>query len=221
MRKLILILFLLVFFNGAATAQQSNYPNSLDSRTTLITVTNNSSTTLAASITAGAAAPFNVTVTNTNTFPATGVFTVDGEIFFYDGKTSNTFHVIQRAFDGTAAAAHSLGALVESLVTAITHNLQSDAISATQQKLGIGASTPTLNKFLVGNTAAGSSIWRDLTASDVNTALGYAAGQGTVTSVGISVPAFLSVSGSPVTSSGTLAVTLSGTSLTVPVIDKG
>ncbi len=40
-------------------------------------------------------------------------------------------------------------------------------------------------------------------------------GVGTVTSVGLSVPSFLSVSGSPVTSSGTLAVTLSGTALPV------
>jgi hypothetical protein len=36
---------------------------------------------------------------------------------------------------------------------------------------------------------------------------------GTVTSVGMSVPTFLSVAGSPITSSGTLAVTLSGTAL--------
>ena len=36
---------------------------------------------------------------------------------------------------------------------------------------------------------------------------------GTVTSVGATVPSFLSVSGSPITSSGTLAITLSGTAL--------
>jgi hypothetical protein len=40
-----------------------------------------------------------------------------------------------------------------------------------------------------------------------------------VTSVGLSVPSFLSVSGSPITSSGTLAVTLSGTAL--PVANGG
>jgi hypothetical protein len=44
-------------------------------------------------------------------------------------------------------------------------------------------------------------------------------GVGTVTSVGMTVPSFLSVSGSPVTSSGTLAVTLSGTAL--PVANGG
>ncbi len=42
---------------------------------------------------------------------------------------------------------------------------------------------------------------------------------GTVTSVAMTVPTFLSVSGSPVTSSGTLAVTLSGTAL--PVLNGG
>ncbi len=42
---------------------------------------------------------------------------------------------------------------------------------------------------------------------------------GTVTSVAMTVPAFLSVAGSPVTSTGTLAVTLSGTAL--PVANGG
>ena len=40
-------------------------------------------------------------------------------------------------------------------------------------------------------------------------------GSGTVTSVAQTVPAFLSISGSPVTTSGTLAITLSGTALPV------
>lgn len=44
-------------------------------------------------------------------------------------------------------------------------------------------------------------------------------GTGTVTSVAMSVPAFLSVAGSPVTTSGTLAVTLSGTAL--PIANGG
>lgn len=48
---------------------------------------------------------------------------------------------------------------------------------------------------------------------------GAGGGSGTVTSVGMSVPSFLSVSGSPITTSGTLAVTLSGTAL--PVVNGG
>lgn len=45
------------------------------------------------------------------------------------------------------------------------------------------------------------------------------AGSGTVTSVDMTVPAFLSVSGNPITTSGTLAITLSGTAL--PVTNGG
>lgn len=44
-------------------------------------------------------------------------------------------------------------------------------------------------------------------------------GSGTVTSVAATVPAFLSISGSPVTTSGTLALTLSGTAL--PIANGG
>lgn len=46
-----------------------------------------------------------------------------------------------------------------------------------------------------------------------------APGTGTVTSVAASVPSFLSISGSPITSSGTLAITYSGTAL--PVANGG
>lgn len=44
-------------------------------------------------------------------------------------------------------------------------------------------------------------------------------GKGSVSSVALTVPSFLSVSGSPITSSGTLALTLSGTAL--PVVNGG
>jgi hypothetical protein len=58
-----------------------------------------------------------------------------------------------------------------------------------------------------------------LTSGDVTTALGFTPGSGSVTSVAASVPAFLSVTGSPITTSGTLAITLSGTAL--PVANGG
>jgi hypothetical protein len=62
------------------------------------------------------------------------------------------------------------------------------------------------SKFKIGD---GATAW---------TSLGYAA-VGTVTSVAATVPAFLSVSGSPVTNSGTLALSYSGTAL--PVANGG
>ena len=49
--------------------------------------------------------------------------------------------------------------------------------------------------------------------------LSYAGGTGTVSSVALSAPAFLSVGGSPVTTSGTLALSYSGTAL--PVANGG
>lgn len=48
---------------------------------------------------------------------------------------------------------------------------------------------------------------------------GGGGGSGTVTSVGLSAPAFLSVAGSPITSSGTIALTYSGTA--IPVANGG
>lgn len=75
--------------------------------------------------------------------------------------------------------------------------------------------------ILYGNNSGGFS------AVTVGTGLSFSAGTlsatsatgGTVTSVDLSVPAFLSVSGNPITDSGTLAVTLSGTAL--PVANGG
>jgi hypothetical protein len=71
----------------------------------------------------------------------------------------------------------------------------------------------TVAKLPIGTTgqrlvvAAGLPSW----ATDTTT--------GTVTSVAASVPAFLSISGSPITTSGTLAIALSGTAL--PVLNGG
>jgi hypothetical protein len=53
----------------------------------------------------------------------------------------------------------------------------------------------------------------------IKNASGGGGGNGTVTSVAMSVPAFLSVSGSPITTSGTFAVSYSGTAL--PVANGG
>lgn len=73
--------------------------------------------------------------------------------------------------------------------------------------------------------ASGSYVYAIVT--DISTANGAwqiqysvnSAGGGTVTSVGMTVPSFLSIGGSPVTSSGVLAVSYSGTAL--PVLNGG
>jgi hypothetical protein len=76
-----------------------------------------------------------------------------------------------------------------------------------------GASTTAM-----GVTAAGTS-GQVLTSQGAGTPTWTTPTTGTVTSVAASVPSFLSVSGSPITNSGTLAISYSGTAL--PVANGG
>lgn len=74
---------------------------------------------------------------------------------------------------------------------------------------------------LTGNTAGDARVTNDNQVVNVWSGSAWISpsGTGTVTSVDMTVPAFLSVSGNPVTGSGTLAVSLSGTAL--PVANGG
>jgi hypothetical protein len=74
-------------------------------------------------------------------------------------------------------------------------------VGFTSLQIGYGLPSQT------GNTG------KFLTTNGTEVSWGTVSGTGTVTSVAATVPAFLSVSGSPITSSGTLAITLSGTAL--------
>ena len=87
-----------------------------------------------------------------------------------------------------------------------------NSVSATSPVTSTGGTTPT-----IAMPAATTSVNGYLTSTDWNTFNNK--GNGTVTSVAATVPSFLSVSGSPITSSGTLALTYSGTAL--PVLNGG
>jgi len=90
---------------------------------------------------------------------------------------------------------------------------------------GIGATTLTANYALLGNGAsapqmiAPGAIGNVLTSDGTTWASSASLAGGTVTSVAATVPAFLSVAGSPITAAGTLAITLSGTAL--PAVNGG
>jgi hypothetical protein len=74
---------------------------------------------------------------------------------------------------------------------------------------GTGTATPAL---VAGTNVSITGSWPNQTINSSNPG-------GTVTSVAATVPSFLSVSGSPITSSGTLAITYSGTAL--PILNGG
>lgn len=86
--------------------------------------------------------------------------------------------------------------------------------------------TPTNGQLAIGNGSgytlanltAGTNVSISNTAGGITISATPSAG-GTVTSVDMTVPSFLSVSGNPITTSGTLAVTYSGTAL--PVANGG
>ena len=83
---------------------------------------------------------------------------------------------------------------------------------------GTGQTTANaaLNGLLPSQSGQNGKV---LSTDGTNTTWTAVSGAGTVTSVAMSVPAFLSVTGSPITASGTLAVSLSGTAL--PVANGG
>jgi hypothetical protein len=84
----------------------------------------------------------------------------------------------------------------------------------TNGQLAIGNGTG----YTLANLTAGTNVSITNTSGGITISATPAAG-GTVTSVAMTVPSFLSVTGSPITTSGTLAVSLSGTAL--PVANGG
>jgi len=98
------------------------------------------------------------------------------------------------------------------------------ATTASDARITLGGTTSGISLFTLTNSVSDKFIKVNsnntitlLNAADTRTTIG--AGTGSVSSVAMSVPTFLSVSGSPVTSSGTLAVSLSGVPL--PVANGG
>jgi hypothetical protein len=152
----------------AQTPGTLNYPTSLDTSVTLFEVANNSTTAISVEL---SAAGTTATVTSTSTFPTTGAFSVGSEIIYYTGKTATTFTGLVRARQGSAAAIHVVGTLVQGRYTAGHHEAIRSSVISLQTKLGIGSDTPASGEFLMG-TGAGSSGWSNIITAPLNLADG-------------------------------------------------
>lgn len=120
--------------------------------------------------------------------------------------------------------------LIESTGTTVANGLVTIGTAGSiQGKLKLNGATSGYTQIKASATAGSWDLTLPTSAGSAGqvlqtdgagvTSWASAGGSGTVTSVAMTVPAFLSVSGSPITSSGTLAVSLSGTAL--PVINGG
>ena len=154
------------------------------------------------------------TLTITNTAPDQTVAISAGTGISTSGTYPN-FTVTNTAPDQTVALTAGTGISTSGTYPnfTITNTAPSSggtvtSVTGTAPVVSSGGNTPAISMAAANTTTNGY-----LTSTDWNTFNGKSNTNGTVTSVGISAPAMFTVSGSPVTGSGTLALTYSGTAL--------
>jgi hypothetical protein len=196
MKHLAAIIILTCLFASTAPAQGTTaYPPALDTGATLPQAVDQKFTFLTAAATSGAT---TLTVNSTAGLPTTTVLQIDNELMAATVATGTTF-TVTRGFSGTPAAAHSINATVRFPLASAHINGARGAVLELEAKVGIGASN-----------ASGASTGHVMTKQGDGTtawAAPAAGTSGTVTSVGLALPAEFSISGSPVTTSGTLTAT--------------
>jgi len=151
------------------------------------------------------------TVANSTTTPAVTLSTsvtgiVKGNGTALSAATAGTDYVAPGGALGTPSSGTATNLTGLPLSTGVTGTLP-------VANGGTGTTTPSL---VAGTNVTISGTWPNQT---INSTGGGGGGSGTVTSVAATVPSFLSVTGSPITTSGTLAIDYSGTAL--PVANGG
>ena len=170
---------------------------------------------------------------NVNTSGSAATLTTTRAIYGnnFDGSAALT-QIIASTYGGTgngftkfsgATTAERTYTLPDATTTILTTNA-----AVTVGQGGTGQTSYTDGQLLIGNTTGNTLTKATLTAgtgisitngSGSISIASTATGTGTVTSVAATVPAFLSITGSPITTTGTLAIGLSGTAL--PVANGG
>ena len=136
----------------------------------------------------------------------------------YVSKTAN---YVLAAPNGTAGVP-TFRAIVAADIPTLNQNTTgtaaglSSTLAIASGGTGQTSANAALNGLLPSQTGQNGKV---LSTDGANTSWIATSGTGTVTSVALSAPAFLTVSGSPITASGTLALSYSGTAL--PVANGG
>jgi len=126
----------------------------------------------------------------------------------------------QVTIDGTGSGT-AFGGPVSGITAATNDNSTKFATTALVAAKIAAAAIPTVGTSVLAGDGSGGftnvTLGAGLSYSSGTLSLG--SGVGTVTSIAVTVPSFLSVTGSPITASGTIAVNYSGTAL--PVLNGG
>jgi hypothetical protein len=120
-------------------------------------------------------------------------------------QASNSGKYLTTNGTDTSWAAFSGGTVTSVSGTGTVNGLTLTGTVTTSGSLTLGGTLSGIANSALTNSS--------ITINGSATSLGGSINVGTVTSVAATVPSFLSIAGSPVTSSGTLAITLSGTAL--------
>jgi hypothetical protein len=174
--------------------------------------------------------PASVNLTNLSTnngsslsgIPISGIVNLQSNLdtkLAIDGNASGLTNITAANINGTVALASNITgtAALATNVTGVVSILNggTGTNTASGARASLGATTIGANLFTLANPddvrfirLNANNTVSSLTASDFRTALSIGTNLGTVTSIGMTVPSFLSVSTATITSSGTFAITL-------------
>ena len=137
-----------------------------------------------------------------------------------DGENGISISDAHIDFDGSLIITLSDGKVLnvgEVVSQDIAEKINVISTMSTNGAVAVKEEGTTLTSGVKSINFVGAGITATTSGDDVTVTV--SSGSGTVTSVAATVPAFLSVAGSPITTSGTLAISLSGTAL--PVANGG
>jgi len=139
-----------------------------------------------------------------------------------DGKDGVSVTDAKIDFDGSLIISLSTGQEInvgEVVAPDLAEKIKVISTMSTNGAITVKEEGTSLTSGVKSFNFVGAGITATTSGDDVTVTVAGGGGSGTVTSVAATVPSFLSVAGSPITTSGTLAITLSGTAL--PVANGG